>query len=374
MPFDYLLHESAADTRAYAQSAASDGVITYSTSSNHNEIQKNWVRRVYEYLGSILNVGFQEVAAGGEFRIDVQNESDFYSAGSGNGIHNSVGTSGDLFWRSWHDKKQYGGVESQRQVVKMIGRSLGLSYPDGQVWNNAYTTNNSIVSENGSGPNGNMGHTNFFTDDDQQSLRSLYGAKDVVTGIANHVRQRAEEDLLIGFNGQTDYFYLVSKGINYLNQSSRFVEPSGRAWHNDYIIPSLVNFNPEEGDRILIQRRLFVPFSPVYPGTPSSSIPKKFDYSGKKIIAKSYLKKLRIRFQDDQPLQTLPSDQQGAVMTSSVNLNINGAGKLMINANGTNPNMGPYPDDLSVNAQLLAFLDVYGPYGPAIKGEWFGLF
>ena len=76
-----------------------------------------------------------------------------------------------------------------------------------------------------------------------------------------------------------------------------------------------------------------------------------------------------------QSLRGLPSDQQNdAIFSSKVNLHINGAGKLLINANGTSPNLGPYGDDISVNGQLLGFLDVYGPFGGSIQGDWFGLF
>jgi len=60
MPFDYLLYESAADTRAYAQSAASDGTIKYSLSEGHDDIQKNWIYRVYDYLQKVLPLKFVE--------------------------------------------------------------------------------------------------------------------------------------------------------------------------------------------------------------------------------------------------------------------------------------------------------------------------
>jgi hypothetical protein len=374
---DYLLHDSAAAPRAYAQSSASDGVISYSMSANHSVIQKNWIRRVYEYLGGILNVAFQEVPSGGEFRIDVQNENLWDTYLEGNGLHNVVGTSGDLSWRSWHDRKQYGGVDAQREVVRMIGRSLGLSYPNGEPWSETYTTNNTVISHTLSEPNENLGHTFFFTDDDQTALKTIFGSKssDALTGQRFDHRQRIEEDLLIGRNGQVDTFFLVSKGINYSNSAAKYVESSGRVWNNDYIIPSIANFNPGEGDKILIQKRLFLPASPIDPSTSNKSLPKKFELSGKQVSTKKFLKKVRINFSDIQSLRALPSDQQNdAIFSSKVNLHINGAGKLLINANGTSPNLGPYGDDISVNGQLLGFLDVYGPFGGAIQGEWFGLF
>ena len=377
MSVDYLLHDSASAARAYAKSAGSDGVITYSMSSNHNEIQKNWIRRVYEYLGGILNVGFQEVPSGGEFQIDVQNENLWDTYLEGNGLHNSVGTSGDLSWRSWHDRKQYGGVDAQREVVRMIGRSLGLSYPNGEPWSGTYTTNNSIISHTTSEPNENLGHTFFFTDDDQNALKAIHGANpsDVVTGQKVDHRQRIEEDFLNGRNGQTDTFYLVSKGINYANQSAKYVEKNGTVWNNDYIVPSIANFNASEGDRVLIQKRLFVPFSPVLPSTPAKDIPKRFDFSGKQVNSKSFLKKLRIRFLDAQDVnQMSPEEQNRRISPSKINLHVNDAGKVLINANGTSPNYGPYGDDISINGQLLGFLDVHGPFRSPINASWFGLF
>ena len=122
----------------------------------------------------------------------------------GNGLHNVVGTSGDLSWRSWHDRKQYGGVDAQREVVRMIGRSLGLSYPNGEPWSETYTTNNTVISHTLSEPNENLGHTFFFTDDDQTALKTIFGSKssDALTGQRFDHRQRIEEDLRSHFQNQ----------------------------------------------------------------------------------------------------------------------------------------------------------------------------
>jgi hypothetical protein len=375
MSVDYLLRNSSKSERNYAKSAASDGIITYSVSNDHGEIKKNWIRRTYEYLTSILNIDFQEVSGDGEFRFDVQIgnlDDDLYE---GSELDQSVvGLSGDISWKSWHDKKQYGGVRSQRKIVHTIGRSLGLSYPNDDPWNKNYTTDSTIISLQRPETHtnlGNLGNTIFFTDDDQNALKTIFGANssDVLTGQnVNHV-ERIEEDLLIGRNGQVDNFYLVSKGINYSNSAAKYVEPNGRIWNNDYIIPSIANFNPHEGDRIMIKRRLFLPSSPIDSSTSNKSLPKKFKFNGKKVKTKKFLKKVKINFADHQ--NSLNNDR---IFSSKVNLHVNDAGKILINANGTSPNLGPHSDDISVNGQLLGFLDVYGPFGSAIQGDWFGLF
>jgi hypothetical protein len=368
---DYLLHSDGAPQREYAKQAAADGVITYSISASHSAIQANWVERVYDFLGNLLNVEFEKIAVleQAEYRITSRDVSRKENLTGSYLDTYSVDAYGNLFWKSSTNQHQYGGVQDQERIVHSIGRSLGLSYPDGASWNPAYTQNNSIMSLNSWDNKGEYGHTFFFTGDDQAALQSIHGRSpslDLITGQTVEHQQRIEEDLLLGINGQKDIFKLTAKGINYNNADARQVEPDGRVWHNDYNVASVANFNPDEGDKILIDKKLFLPNTPINPGFKA---PKSFKLNGKTVQTKPFLQKLRLRFIH----ATSPEADQQAWVTKN-NLIYNDAGKLLINANGTASSLTNLGDDLSVNSQLIAFVDGYGPMGGAVPSSWFGLF
>jgi hypothetical protein len=371
MPVDYLLHSDGAPQREYAKQAAADGVITYTVSGSHSSIQGNWVDRVYEFLGKILNVRFERIAdtAGAEFRVSSQNVTrDQIVTGSYLDSY-SVDSTGSILWNSSTNQHQYGGVQDQERVVHAIGRSLGLSYPDGNPWNPAFTQNNSILSLNSWDGRGEYGHTFFFTQDDQDALQSIFGRNpglDSITGQTIGHQQRIEEDILLGLPGQKDIFKLTAKGINYANKDARQVEPNGRVWHNDYNVASVANFNPEEGDKILIDKKLFLPNTPINPGFKA---PKSFKMNGKTVSTKGFLNKLKLKFVHAPSPE---ADQKAWI--SSNNLIYNDAGKLLINANGTASSLTNLGDDLSVNSQLIGFVDAYGPMGGPVTASWFGLF
>jgi hypothetical protein len=385
MSVDYLLHESASAVRAYAQSAASDGVITYSMSAAHDDIQKNWVRRVYEFLSKVLPVKFAEAPeSNSEFKIGVENLNPQTANDTPYFDRQTVNLDGSLLWRSGHNQVQYGGVQDQLIIAQMVGKSLGLSYPDAQPWNPSYDQDDTLMSFNSLNNGLQCGHTIIFTQNDLSALKTIFGgtATDPVTGTVVQHRQRIKEDLLIGTNGVTDYFYLEAKGVNYRNKSAITQVGVGKdgkpiIWHNDYNIPSVANFNPYEGDRVYIKKELFIPDSPITPGV---KLPKQVNPSTKpfwdpsyastpKVSVREYLKGLKVKF-----VHAPSPELDEKAWKSKNNLIYNDAGKLLINTNGKTDSLGPYGDDVSVNGQLIAFVDIFGDYGTPVQGSWFNLF
>jgi hypothetical protein len=385
MPVDYLLHQSAASTRAYAKSAVSDGTITYSLSSVHDDIQKNWIYRIYDYLQKVLPLKFVETSqTDAEFRISVENLNHTRTMDMPYNERIAVTSVGDITWRSGHNQAQYGGVQDQLVLAQAIGRSLGLSYPDDRPFNPEYDQDDTLMSYVDVNNGLQCGHTIIYTKDDVEALQTIFGppTSDPVTGAVVDHRQRIKEDLLIGLNGVVDNFFLEAKGVNYKNKGAITQDGIGRdgkpmIFHNDYNIPSIANFNPYEGDRIFIKRELFIPNSPISPG---QKLPKTINPSPKtigdpsyastsKVSIRDYLKGLRIKFIH------APSEQlDEKAWRSSNNLIYNDAGKLLLNTNGKANSLGPYGDDLSINGQLVAFVDVYGDYRAPVLGSWFSLF
>lgn len=364
----YLTESSNAPTRNYALAAAQDGVVTYAVSTNTNPVIANWIDRIYEYTAKLLGISFSKVSSGAEFEISLTapDYKELYDKDY------TVNDSGKIRWTSVHNTKQYGGVDDQRTLIKAIGNSLGLSKLNWK-WVEAgnkgeYTTKDTIMSDVPWDRGYDFGHTVFFTEDDKNSLKEIYG-RSVVDGITGarlvHI-QRMKEDLLIGANGQIDEFRLVAKGMNADNKDAISYDPkTGWDWVNDYNIPTIVNFNPYEGDRILISRRLYMYDNPIHPDTP---IPLKIRVGKdlQEVNAAEYLNNIEIDFN----LNLTAAEEYATILTSK-NTMFNDAGKLMLNVNGESEAYGPQP--VTGNGQLLAFVDIIGAGSLEFRSEWLGL-
>ena len=361
----YLTESSNADTRSYAVAAAKDRQITYSISSNTDTITTNWINRIYEYLSKTINVTFSRVESGGEFKLSLEepNYRDLYESDY---IINSRGL---IRWSSVHNTRQYGGVEDQRNLTRAIGNSLGLSRLN-WAWEAAgntgtYTTADTIMSPTPWDRDYDFGHTIFFREDDKNALKQIFEGK-LITPLGNTVKhiQREEEDLLLGTNGQIDLFYLVAKGMNSDNKDAISYDPvTGWDWVNDYNIPTIGNFNPYEGDRILIDRRLYAPTNPINPNT---DLPETLDLKESKVKTSDYLNDVEIDF----IFANTPESDKTATYTHK-NTIFNDAGKLMLNVNGEQPGNGPGP--VTGNGQLLAFVDLAGARPVEFQANWLSL-
>lgn len=363
---EYLLHPSGLPEREYAQQAASDGIITYSYTSDlfrwiepddpsatqnpvaADQQQSNFIDTIFGYIDSITGVAFQKVEGQrGELHLNFvptnvvkRFEGDFADAevsvaqaefAGGRGYANGYGQ-----MHSFHNKKQYGALDDIRSIQQVILEVVGVTAPNGNGGDPAFSKDNTLMSLNPGGLN-SAGATFFLTADDQAALQALFGASASPSpgGSRTHV-QRIKEDLMIGTDGVVDIFQLTSKGMILEEDSGTQYDEIGPIYNN-YNVPYIANFNPGEGDRILIHRSL------LDPKTPQSSPSKK--------RAKSFRK-------EDVRFEQIFGDKY----KSGANVYYNDAGKILIDTNGKRGGLTPegFPDKAGINGQVAAFVDPLG--------------
>lgn len=367
----YLLHPSGLPEREYARQAAADGVITYSYTNDAfrwiepnnpfatqnpvaaDQQQSNFIDTIFGYIDSITGVAFQKVEGqrgelhlnfvptkvnkrfDGDFvdgqEIDpVTNTELFGGLGYANGY-------GQMY--SFHNKKQYGALDDIRSIQQVILETVGVTAPNGESADPAFSKDNTLMSSNPGGLN-SAGATFFLTADDQAALQALFGASASPSpgGSRTHV-QRIKEDLMIGMDGVVDVFQLTAKGMILKKDSGTQYDDFGPIYNN-YNVPYIANFNPGEGDRILIHRSL------LDPKTPQSNPSKK--------LAKPF-KKEDLRFKQIF----------GDKYKSGANVYYNDAGKILIDTNGKQGGLTPkdFPDKAGINGQIAAFVDPIGAEG-----------
>ena len=330
-----LLHASSLNERRYALQAASDGVVTFAISPQHYAVRARWVRSLLGSLEAELPLLFREVsAAEAELRFDVQTISaEEWGAGSATRFSQTLGN-GSLLWLSAKDTRQYGGVQDQLYLSKLILKGLGLSYPDGDTYSSLQTQATTLMSSNES-PYGLFGHTFYPTSLDLDALKAIFGRRAApVAGSRVEHFQTVDEQLMIGRNGVVDLFHLSLMGVDPLNPASITFDHLGRIF-NDYRAASIAQFNPWEGDQIVISANLFQ--AGVQPITR---------------FAQAYSS------QEDQDL-----------WLSDATIIYNDAGKLLLNVNGTQPGLGP--SLLGINDYLAAFIDVVGLPNQALPPDAF---
>jgi len=202
-----------------------------------------------------------------------------------------------------------------------------------------------------------FGATFFFTDDDQEALQAILGASAALSsgGSRDHI-QRTKEDLMLGADGVVDTFRLTSKGMILKEDSGTQYDDLGRIFNN-YNVTYVANFNPNEGDKILLHRSLLDPKTPQF--TPSKKLAKKFQ-------------------------KTKPSfmyEPNADTYKSNANVYYNGAGKLLMNTNGKEdgltPKKLPFKNGFSytgINGQIVAFVDPVGPEAIPFQSSWLDFF
>ena len=340
-------------SRSHAIASAANGEITFSLSPSHGASRSQWFRAIFAHLSDSLGVSFREVDYGsGEinFKCSSISREEFLSIDGGEPSLIQIKSLSSIEWKSAKDTRQYGGVQDQLTVCRTVLRALGLSYPGGSPWN--LDISQTIMSYNWTDA-GLYGHTFFPTELDMNALISLYGSNSE-KGTQFHQARHSdtEESLLVGKNGVKDYFYIIHKGINPSNKASITYDEIGPIY-NDYNNHSIANFNAKEGDKIIINRRLFSPYDSNAPATAqwlqgkAQGLSISYAFSG------------------------VPSEEWRVRETES-NLIYNDAGKIMVNVNAKEPGLGP---EFGVNNYLIGFLDTSsGEEIAALDKSYFGVF
>lgn len=348
-----LLHSSAANEQQYALRVAADGVITYGVSGDYDKVRTGWIQSLFQSLQSHLRLRFQQTSYEvAEFKYDIEAvTAEQWATGSGTELIQLPGT-GSFKWKSAKDTRQYGGVQDQLFLTRLVLRSLGLSYPNGDPWDPGETSQTTLMSFN-DGDFGFFGHTFSPTPADYNALIQLFGHRQQdVSYLAPQIHlQTKDEELLIGLDGRVDRFVLTSKGLDPSNPQSITYDSIGPIF-NDYKCASIGGFNPWEGDEIWIERSLFSPYA---------SQDQTLQWM------RETLGSFRIRLG-----QAFSSQEDRQLWTSDFNLIYNDAGKLLLNTNGREEGLGPSP--VGINSELVAFIDVVGNPNQVLPANAFKIY
>ena len=384
----HLFHDDGTPQREYALKAAKDGVITYSYTSNSfrwvepktskrwevsgvttdspvpaDSEQSRWIEQIFNFIDSITGISFKKVEGErGELHYNfVPTKTNRFFEGDFtdgkeidpvvnleyDGGHDFINGYGQMY--SFHNKKQYGGLQDIRSIETAILGSLGLTPPNGDSFDLGHDWDNTLMSRHDGGLN-SFGATFFLAEDDIQGLKELFGQEpsDVKKPTKRVHKQRFKEELMLGSSGVKDIFKLTSKGMILKEDEGTQYDDIG-VIINNYYMPYIANFNPYEGDRIKIHRSLLHRKSPQI--KPSKKLAKRYkneELKFKHIYGDTY--------KDDK------------------NVYYNDAGKIYIDTNGAKKGLVTNGNSAGLNSQCVAFVDPVGPETDSFLGEWLSFF
>ena len=340
------------------QSIAEDKSIKYSISADHSSQQSQWFKSIFNLLSGHLGIDFAESLPGEEpeLSFEVQNISrNEWISGSATDLTVSLSPS-RFIWKSGKDTRQYGGVQDQLQVSRLILKSIGLSYPNGDPWDNSFNQDKSILSYN-EGDHSTYGHSFLPTELDLQAAANALKVNFVESPGAKHSGpvihvQSSDEQLMIGSTGVADHFFVSIIGVDDSDPSTITFDEQGWTWYNKYKNPSIGNFNSQEGDKIFINKALFYPYTNLnglsdWLQGEGKHLEISFRQFGNEVIDELALIYGNREF-GNQEIDEF-------IRTSSSNVFYNNAGKLMLNINGIEPNLGY--SSKGDNDYLVAFVD-----------------
>jgi hypothetical protein len=355
---EFLLNNSNASQRDYIKTILENKVINYSLSSNHSDIESNWFQRTFKHITNLSGIEFKltdQTSSDIHYTLEIVSEEEWEKTDDLS--KRIIETDNKKFnYQTPHKTNSYGGVSAQCEVSRVILKSLGLSFPNGDSLDANYTFNDSIMSGNLVGQL-KAGRVISTTVNDQLAIQSILGTNNAQLETEKYHNTKLNEDLLIGENGRKDYFILNRKGCYTGADAAHTFEESsdgqGTIFKNfDYLNASVANFNPEEGDKILLSRKLFSPYGDGYPTSEEKALTSAWVKNDGKDVVIDLIQ----ASEDLGPFET----EDVLHMNSSSNLIFNEAGKLILNVNGTEQYVGPWGGAVPsyVNGHLAAFIDI----------------
>ncbi len=355
---EFLLNNSNASQRDYIKTILENKLINYSLSSNHSDIESNWFQKTFKHITNLSGIEFKltdQTSSDIHYTLEIVSEDEWEKTDDLS--KRIIETDNKKFnYQTPHKTNSYGGVSAQCEVSRVILKSLGLSFPNGNSLDANYTFNDSIMSGNLVGQL-KAGRVISTTANDQLAIQSILGTNNAQLETEKYHNTKLNEDLLIGENGRKDYFILNRKGCYTGADAAHTFEESsdgqGTIFKNfDYLNASVANFNPEEGDKIFLSRKLFSPYGDGYPTSEEIALTNAWVKNDGKDVVIDLIQ----ASEDLGPFET----EDELHMNSSSNLIFNEAGKLILNVNGTEQYVGPWGGAVPsyVNGHLAAFIDI----------------
>lgn len=171
---DFLLNNS--NQRDYIKTIIENKLINYSLSANHSNIESNWFQKTFKHITNLSGIEFiltDQTSSDIHYTLEIVSENEWDKTDDLS--KRIIGTDNKKFnYQTTHKTDSYGGVRAQCEVTRVILKSLGLSFPNGDSLDENYTFNDSIMSGNLVGQL-KAGRVISTTVNDQLAIQSILG-------------------------------------------------------------------------------------------------------------------------------------------------------------------------------------------------------
>ncbi len=148
----------------------------YATSWAHLSWEESYIEDVFNSIDAHIDIDFERKYSYATTDIDIyqiSSHTDWSSGIVGEAWNYGIGASS--WWEvAWNGFNTSGWEFDRNTIIHEIGHTLGLRHPNGNGWNPAYDSDDTVMSYN----EGNNGWSIEWTESDINALISIWGAED----------------------------------------------------------------------------------------------------------------------------------------------------------------------------------------------------